>query len=227
VLAVRKVMMEKKHSSYLVIGAGQFGTMAVKVLNKKYSTAPLTVVDEDQAALDRLEDFSVERVCSEGASYLEQLLDEETGPDWIIPAVPIHVAFEWVRRQLARTIAVEVIAVPMEVEAMLPNTKRGSEGQLFISYADFRCPEHCTQPYDLCTWTGKPRKGLLYRTVQEIAFEDYRSIVVRSHQLGPGVGGYQVEALRKSLHEVMQARSPVLYTTACLCHGVMHAFRLP
>jgi hypothetical protein len=186
----------------------------------------LTVVDTDQGALDRLDDFRLERVCAEGASYLEQVLDKETGPEWIVPAAPIHVAFEWVRRQLTRTGAVEVIAVPSEVEAILPNPKRGSEGQLFISYADFRCPEHCTQPYDLCTWTGKPRRGLLYRTVEEIVFQDYRSIVVRSHQLGPGIGGYQAEALRKSLNEVTQANSPVLYTTACLCHGVMHAFTL-
>jgi hypothetical protein len=186
----------------------------------------MTVVDVDQGALDRLGDFPVERVCSEGASYLEQVLDRESGPDWIIPAAPIHVAFEWVRRQLAKTGSIEVVGVPPEVEDMLPNPKRGSEGQLFISYADFRCPEHCTQPYDLCTWTGKPRKGLLYRTVREIMFEDYRSIVIRSHQLGPGVGGYQVEALRKSLDDVTQAKSPVLYTTACLCHGVMHAFKL-
>jgi hypothetical protein len=210
----------------LIIGAGQFGRRAVKALSKKYPAVPLTVVDSNQRALDQVGDFLVERVCSEGASYLEQVLDEEPGPDWIIPAAPIHVAFEWVRRQVARTGPVEVISVPLEVEAMLPNPKRGPEGQLFVSYADFRCPEHCTEPYDLCTWTGKPRKGLLYRTAGEIVFEDFRSIVIRSHQLAPGVGGYQTEALRKSLDEVMEARSPVLYTTACLCHGVMHAFRL-
>lgn len=219
-------LMPTQQDSYLIIGAGRFGARAVKTLNKKYPAARLYAVDKDQEALDRLGEFPVKRVCSEGASYLEQLLDKEAGPDWIIPAAPIHVAFEWVRRQLARTGSVEVVAVPAEVEVMLPNPKRGSEGQLFISYADFRCPEHCTEPYDLCTWTGKPRKGFLYRTVEEIVFENYRSIVLRSRQLAPGVGGYRVRALRKSFDEVMQASSPVLYTTACLCHGVMHAFKL-
>ena len=218
--------MGAQQDSYLIIGAGHFGARAVKALHKKYPAAPLTVVDIDQGALDRLGDFPAEKVCSEGASYLEQALDRESGTDWIIPTAPIHVAFEWVRRQLTRTGRVEVIPVPVEVEVMLPNPKRGPEGQLFTSYADFRCPEHCTQPYDLCTWTGKPRKGLLYKTVQEIVFEDYRSIVVRSRQLAPGVGGYQAEALRKSLDQVMEASSPALYTTASLCHGVMHAFKL-
>jgi hypothetical protein len=217
--------MQKKHDSYLIIGAGHFGSRAVKTLNKKYPDAALTVVDEDKGALNLLDGLLVERVCAEGASYLEARLDQENGPDWIIPAVPIHLAFEWVRRKLGRSRRVDVFPVPSELEDMLPNPKRGSEGQLFVSYADFRCPEHCTEPYDLCTWTGKPRKGLLYKTIQEIVFKDYRSIVVRSHQLAPGVGGYQPEALRKSLDAVSKANTPILYATACLCHGVVHAFR--
>jgi hypothetical protein len=218
--------MEKKHSSYLIIGAGQFGTRAVEKLHRKYPVAPLTVVDQDQTALDRLGHLPVDRVCADGIAYLEALVDNKSALAWIIPAAPIHVAFEWVRRELARIGPIEVVAVPLEVEDKLPNPKRGPEGQLFVSYADFRCPEHCTEPYDLCTWTGKPRKGLLYRTVGEIVFEDYRSIVIQSHQLAPGVGGYQVKALRKSLNEVMQQTSPVLYATACFCHGVIHALRI-
>jgi hypothetical protein len=51
-------------------------------------------------------------------------------------------------------------------------------------------------------------------------------MVVRSHQLAPGVGGYQPEALRRSLDAVSKARTAILYATACLCHGVIHTFRL-
>jgi hypothetical protein len=218
--------MQEKHASYLIIGAGHFGARAVKTLNKKYPDAAITVVDEHQGALGRVDGFPVERVCAEGAAYLEARLDEGPGPDWIIPAVPIHLAFEWVRRKLGRDRRVEVFPVPAEIKDMLPNPKRGAEGQLFVSYADFRCPEHCTEPYDLCTWTGKPRKGNLYTTIEEIVFKDYRSMVVRSHQLAPGVGGYRPEALRRSLDAVSKATTPVLYATACLCHGVVHAFRL-
>jgi hypothetical protein len=217
--------MSTQQGSYLIIGAGHFGMRAAKVLNKKYPAARLTVVDVDQEALDRLEELPVEKVCLDGISYLSRALDGGAPPDWIVPAAPIHVAFEWVCRQLERTGPVEIVAVPREIEMMLPNPRRGPEGQLFVTYADFRCPEHCTEPYDRCTWTGKPRKGLLYRTIGDVVFEDYRSVVIRSHQLAPGVGGFKPQTLKESLDAVNEASTPVLYTTACLCHGVVHALR--
>jgi hypothetical protein len=217
--------MEKRHNSYWIIGAGEFGSRAVERLGKKYPEAALTVVDQNQKALDNLGGVPVERICTEGASYLEAHLNGQGSPDWIIPAVPIHLAFEWVCRKLAGEGQVEVEAVPDEIETLLPNPKRGMQGQLFVSYADFRCPDHCTEPYDICTWTGKPRKGLLYKTIEEIVHKDYKSIVIRSRQLAGGVGGYQPDALKRSLAEVSEAKTPVLYATACLCHGVIHALR--
>jgi hypothetical protein len=224
--AVKRILMQKKPQSYWIIGAGNFGIRAVERLGKKYPQAALTVVDQDQEALDRLGDLPVHRVCQEGASYLEAHLDDQTEPDWIIPAVPIHLAFEWVRRKLARGGRIEVEPVPPEIERMLPNPMRGMQGQLFASYADFLCPDNCTEPIDKCTFTGKPRKGLLYKKIEEISYKEYRSIVIQSRQLAAGVGGYQPEALKRSLAEVSRTKTPVLYTTACLCHGVMHAFRL-
>jgi hypothetical protein len=218
--------MKKRGDSFWIMGAGEVGTRAVERLSRKYPQAALTVVDLDQKRLDRIEAHKARRICGEAASYLETGMDGQNQPDWIIPAVPIHLAFEWVRRRLRPDRRIEVLPVPVPIEAMLPNAKRGTEGQLFLSYADFRCPDHCTEPYDRCTWTGKPRKGLLYKRIEEIVYEKYRSIVVRSHQLAPGVGGYEPEALRTSLKEVMESEGPVLYATASLCHGVVHAFRV-
>ena len=217
--------MGKKHNSFWIIGAGEFGFRAAERLGKKYPEADLTVVDKDQKALDNLKDFPAQRICMEAASYLEAHLNGQGEPDWIIPAVPIHLAFEWVRGKLIGKARVEVEPVPQEIGTMLPNPKRGTQGQLFVSYADFRCPDHCTEPYDMCTWTGKPRKGLLYKTIEEIVYKDYRSIVIRSRQLAGGVGGYQPDALKRSLAEVSRAKTPVLYATACLCHGVIHALK--
>ncbi len=217
--------MLKNDQSYWIIGIGQFGKRAVETLHKKYPGAALTVVDEAQEALDRIDHLPVESVCMEGASYLDLHLTPESKPDWIIPAVPIHLAFEWVRRKLTLSEEIKVEAVPPEIEAMLPNPKRGAEGQLYVSYADFRCPDYCTEPYDLCTWTGKPRKGLLYKRIEEIVYKDYRPIVIQSQQLAGGVGGYRPEALERGLAEVLKARTPVLFATACLCHGVIHAFK--
>ena len=208
------------------MGAGQFGAKAVEKLRRKYPEAVLTVVDQDQRALDRLGDFFTDRVHEEAVSYLDACLNRSNEPKWVIPAVPIHLAFEWIRRKLEQMGHIEIFDVPAEVVDRLPNPKRGIEGQIFVSYADFRCPDHCSEPYDVCTWTGKPRKGLLYKRLEELVYKNFRSVVIRSHQLAPGVGGYQPESLRKSLVEATESEGPVLYATACLCHGVIHAFRL-
>ncbi|NVL91167.1 MAG: potassium transporter [Desulfobacterales bacterium] len=218
--------MPKKHDSYWIIGAGKFGTKAVEKLHRKRPGASITIVDRDAEVLAGLDHHSVEKVCMEGASYLETHLDTQLEPDWIVPAVPIHLAFEWVRLKLSNDRRIEIFAVPAEIEDMLPNPKRGPQGQLFVSYADFRCPDYCTEPYDKCTWTGKPRKGLLYKTIEEIDYKDYRSIVIQSRQLAPGAGGYWPDVLKQSLADVSKEKTPVLYSTASFCHGVVHAFKL-
>ena len=67
--------MKKKHDSFWIIGAGEFGRKAVEKLYKKYPEASLTVVDQDQGALAGLEDLPIERICTEGASYVEVHVD--------------------------------------------------------------------------------------------------------------------------------------------------------
>lgn len=219
--------MKKDESTYWIIGAGRFGSMAAERLHRKRPEARLIVVDENLEALRRLSHLLVERVCQEGASYLVGHLDKEASPEWIIPAVPIHLAFEWVRLKTSDRTPIEVVPVPSEIASALPNPVRGPEGQLYVSYADFPCPDHCMEPFEKCTVTGKPRKGLLYKALEEILYEDYISVVIRSHQLAPGVGGYKPEALKESLLKISQGKGLVLYSTACLCHGVVHAFKIP
>ena len=83
--------------------------------------------------------------------------------------------------------------------------------------------ENCPEPDGICTYTGKPRPYLLFEKMARLRFEDYRSIVVRSHQLSPGVGGFKPAALLGALDAVKSAAGPILLTTACSCHGVMNA----
>ncbi|MBW2036991.1 MAG: hypothetical protein JRI41_05870 [Deltaproteobacteria bacterium] len=219
--------MANDKSTFWIIGAGKFGTKAAERLCRKRPDAIFIVVDQDAAALKRLANLPVKTVYQEGASYLgEHLVDTEVAPEWIIPAIPVHLAFEWVRLKMSASGGIEILPVPLEVEKMVPNPIRGPEGQLYISYADFICPDNCTEPLDICTFTGKPRKGILYRTLGDICYKDFTSVVVRSHQLAPVVGGFRPEALWKSLNKVVQGKGPILYSTACLCHGVMHAFRV-
>ena len=218
--------MKKDETTYWIIGAGKFGTKAVQRLHKKRPEARLTVVDHNIEALRRLNDLPVEQVCHEGASYLVGHLEKKALPDWIIPAVPIHLALEWVRLKMLDSRPLEILPVSSEIEALLPNPVRGKQGQLFVSYADFVCPDNCMEPPDRCTFTGKPRKGLLYKKLEDISYKDFTSVVIRSHQLAPGVGGYGSQTLKQSLSKVSQSKGPVLFSTACLCHGVVHAIKI-
>jgi hypothetical protein len=54
-----------------------------------------------------------------------------------------------------------------------------------------------------------------------VAFENYASLVVRSRQLAPGVGGYRPEDLFSMYERVQKGASPFLISTACRCHGVV------
>jgi len=212
-------------SCFWIIGAGRFGTRAIRRLRGKRPDVRITVVDRDLNALQAVEGAGVTPVRDEGASYLTVHMEGADSPDWIIPAAPVHLAFEWVRLKLGAG-ALRKMPVPVEIEKRLPNPIRGSKGQLYVSYADFVCPDNCVEPFDRCTFTGKPRKGLLYRDLEYLFYDNFTPIVVRSHQLAPGVGGYRPEALRQSLARVRAAHGPILFSTACLCHGVVHAFEI-
>jgi hypothetical protein len=218
--------MKHPFSSVWIIGAGKFGAMASERLVKKHPEARVTVVDHRAEALKPFEALPVEAVCHDGPSYLATHLDGHDDPDWVVPAIPVHLAFEWVRIKISMPRPFQVLPVPTDIEGMVLNPVRGREGQLFVSYADFVCPDNCSEPFDRCTFTGKPRKGLLYQTLERIVFEDFLSVVVRSRQLAPGVGGYRPEALRQALKDVAAHKGPVLFSTACLCHGVIHAVKI-
>jgi hypothetical protein len=218
--------MANRYSSFWIIGAGRFGKNAAEKIARKFPKATLKVLDVNREKLAFIKLKNAITVCQEGASFLASQLDAAHGPDWIIPAVPIHLAFEWVRLMVTGDESLKVINVPNALETLLPNSVRGEQGQLFVSYADFMCPDNCTEPLEICTFTGNPRKGFLYRDLERIVFEDFHTVVIRSYQLAPGVGGVPPESLKKAFDEIVACKGPVLLSTACFCHGVVHALKI-
>jgi hypothetical protein len=67
---------------------------------------------------------------------------------------------------------------------------------------------------------------VLHEFLKSIQREDIKTVVIRSHQLAPGVGGYGPRALFAALDEIAAAQRPVSLSTACSCHGVMDTFQL-
>jgi len=212
--------------SIWILGAGRFGLKAAKVLSRNNKKAELTIIEKSSRICKQIERVGFKTVCMDGIEYLDQNLKSIDYPGWIIPAIPVHVAYEWVRLKIKDSYILKATPVPKELIMNLPNVFEGKRGEIYMSIADFICPDNCPEPEDICTHTGKPRPFTLYKKLESIKHDNFRSVVVRSRQLSPGVGGYSPEALFHALDVIKASNIPVLLSTACRCHGVMHAFRL-
>ena len=212
-------------SKIVVLGAGRFGRNAARRLSKKKPNR-VAVVDADPAKCAAATVEGLESVHAEGIAYLASCLQDPDPPDWIIPAIPVHVAFEWLHMSLPEERHLDPLPIPEQVRGLLPNPLEGAGGQLYMSHADFICPPDCPEPANVCTYTGKARKGILQQALARIQFEDYLSVVVHSRQMAPGLGGIRSEDLFATQRRVLAASGPILLSTACKCHGVLHAFRI-
>lgn len=215
-------------SSFWIIGAGRFGRLAAKRLLPKYPEALFLVVDNNRQALDVLGELPVKVIQADGVGFIIDNLTGKDVPSYVVPAVPVHLAFEWLKKKLEPVYGVAKIPVPEQAVRALANSITAETGKLYASYADFVCPDDCPEPPLVCTITGEKRKGFLYQDFSELKIDGYKSLNIRSHQLAPGVGGYKPRELTAVLEEVMRTgiEKDYLLSTACLCHGVMDSFRL-
>ncbi len=211
-----------------VMGAGRFGRRAIRYFQTHVPDACLTVVDRDSDRLRPFEGTSIQVVCSNVIDYLkEALLKANALDDWIIPAVPIHLACEWLLRLPGLEHRIAPIDFPKEILPRLPNRFPGPFGTVYTSIADFRCPDACPAPESHCTHTGLPRPLSMDRYLHHLENSSYRSIVIQSVQIGPGVGGYRLQALLTARDHILAAvPRPVLLATACRCHAVITALRM-
>jgi threonine dehydrogenase-like Zn-dependent dehydrogenase len=177
-----------KNKAIIIIGAGHFGQRAVTLLSSVPHTS-LWLVDRDVTKLKKIGNIGAERIAEDGIRFLANHFSQLAPSTFIIPAVPAHVAFEWLRTYINKRGTVEQVPVPKNFARRLPHPSDGREGSLLTSYADFRCPEDCPEPTNRCTVTGKKRGTPLYRLLTEAEPRGFSVHVIRSHQLAPGVGG--------------------------------------
>jgi len=207
-----------------IIGCGRFGRRAVEVFRQVKPQARLLAVDPDPAALNELDSRSVETQVADGVDFLVRNLKPEHGPEWIVPCTPFHLAYRWLKTRLGPR--AEPIDVPKEFVSNLPHPLPADQGGYYLSYADFICPPDCPEPADICTYTGLPRRGTLFRDLVEKTWPDYTSLVVRSRQLAPGLGGYRPSDLFDLENRALTVKGKILTATACRCHGVVHGLAL-
>lgn len=203
-----------------IIGVGQFGLIAFERLSKGRKKRHFVLVDPIEEHLLRCEGPNVTLEQADGVEFLERHLHIGSKPDWIIPALPVHLTAEWFLVRLGPE-RLRRITLPSEIEPLLPNPIRGSDGNIYVSHADFRCPDDCAEPRDTCTVTGEPRKRNMYEILGDIALPPFKPLAIRSHQLGPGIGGYRPKHLFAMLQKMEKVRGQLLVSTACRCHGVI------
>lgn len=212
--------------TYWIIGGGHFGRRAAHLIRRKEANSEIVIIDKQSSICKQLDHSGFKTVCTEGIRYLETNLIAPDHPDWIIPSIPVHVAYEWIKSKLTRQYNVKPFPIPQQLKANLPNPFQADGDQLYVSNADFICPENCSEPDELCTYTGRPRPRSLNEFLNNFRYRDFRSVIVFSQQLFPGVGGYTPKALHNALTEIESLPDRILLGTACRCHGVLDAFKL-
>lgn len=209
---------------FWIIGAGRFGRIAVERIAVRKPDARITVVDKQPIDVAQ-NGFTTMR--QDGIQWLAENLTLASPVDVIVPAIPIHVAVEWIKYKIQKIYDIETFEIPENWLTRLPHPMRGGEGQIYVSHADFLCPDDCPEPKTICTHTGKPRPMDLFRLLAGIDFGNVSPIVLRSHQILPGVGGIYPTDLFNAVKMVRKNhRRPLMIATACRCHGVMDFIQL-
>jgi hypothetical protein len=214
-------------ASYLILGAGKFGRLALERLGSRDEQAAFLVVDRRPQALheaQRLTWARLEGVAGEAAAFLVESLKNGAAWDWIIPAVPEHVAFSWLRQGALAAADWEPVEVPPALAALTPVAHRGREGELYLSRALHLCPDDCSEP-QVCPVTGEARETPLYEELEDLDVPGYQLAVISSRQLAPGVGGYAPGRLLALARLLAGLQGKILVATACRCHGVVHGLK--
>lgn len=207
-------------SDFCILGYGRFGRIALAEVTRLYPMANIHVIDVKPIA--DIPD-NIELTTCDAVEWLARFCTPAVANTAIIPALPIHLAVEWLKRKLLeQQTEVKPIEIPDDLLQVLPNPMDLREGQIAISYADFICPSNCPEPESNCTYTGKPRPTPLYSLLREVNVGAGRTFVIRSEQIAPGVGGFRAQVLLNLLDDVRKKSEATIFVgTTCKCHGIV------
>ena len=213
-------------AGYLILGAGKFGRLALGRLAWQVADAAFWVVDRDPAALAAArngDNPGVRCTAQDAIAFLSRGLADAAW-DWLLPMVPVHVAFAYLAAdpQVARDW--EAAAVPAAVGAGVAECRRGPGCELFLSRASHQCPDDC-EAGPVCPVSGESREMPLYEQLATLKVPGFETQVVASRQLAPGVGGYPPGRLLALARDLNGCRDRALIATACRCHGVVHGLQ--
>jgi hypothetical protein len=179
-------------------------------------------VDKNEDRIESIEVPRIEKIVSDGINFIVKNMQALSPSSLIVPAVPVHLASEWLKKYLEKHgWKIKPSKVPEEVLPHLPYSWQGTGGTLLISYSDFLCPDDCPEPTGHCPVTGESRSEPLHELLNRLMVPRYKVHIIRSRQLAPGLGGYKVEDLNNLYKKVSLGEGRWLVGTACKCHGAL------
>jgi hypothetical protein len=204
-----------------IVGFGKFGKKALAQVIHLQGKARVWIIDSSPEALSQAERFPGIRVLADGPKFLTQYQEWIGNEDWIIPALPLHLAWKWLDLNLKTQPVHKAVSPPNSLGLGLPYSQFVGKG-LFLSYATFLCPENCPAPIHKCFKTKESRAVPLWKFIANQGCSNGTLEVIESQQIAPGVGGYRFRELKKLKSLVLKKPPPFFVATACRCHGVIH-----
>jgi len=203
---------------YLIAGYGKFGRLATERLLDHDPECSIVVVDRDGTRLNGTIPPHVTAFNEDAISFL---LDpgKIQSADIIVPMVPFHLIASLMASSIS---GCKEIPYPRQLSMRVPNPFPLDRTNLFCSRADFICPDDCPEGA-LCTMTGLLREPL-YEELGRIEIPGFTTLVQRSFQILPGVGGYPVHDWQRMQRQVEPGA--YLVATSCKCHAVVTALQI-
>lgn len=202
-----------------ILGAGKFGRLAMESIVRHIPEVEITLVDKRVIEVDGK---AVTSFCGDGVSWLAENMGRDDSPDMVIPAIPVHMLAEWLKTKSEGSYSIVPAPFPKHLMTRLPHPIQNGHSQVYVSHADFLCPDNCGEPELFCSYTGKERGEDMFRLLGKLKDTGCMSLVVRSYQLFPGVGGIYPGDMWRLLDSAYRfPDQPLLIATACRCHGVV------
>jgi hypothetical protein len=201
---------------FFIIGAGTFGKKAALHLSKNPSNKVICVDIDPRLSPSQLPP-GIGLVQKDGIQFLKEEFSNIKPDDFIIPAVPIHLAAYWLISYMETNL--HITEVPQGYVSKIPNPIRLQDKSYAASYANFKCPDNCVEG-SICPVTGQKRNEPLYQLLRSITVCNYNVHIIQSRQLGPGMGGYKKLELENLVEESNHFDNFML-GTACNCHGII------
>lgn len=206
-------MKDPKHI-FVIAGFGRFGRIACQRIDKAFPLAQLILVDKDKDRVPTSPPPRAGVAHMDAVEYICRLMDESMEAT-IIPMVPFHLA---ARVCLQRVRGLKPMKLDKRMENRAPNHFPLDHFNACYSLADFICPDNCAEGR-LCAVTGEPRTEPMYRILSGNPPFEPPTIVIRSRQILPGVGGYSLSCLRELLNDL--PKGEFILATSCKCHAIV------